>query len=90
MKDDNRLVRTCISGHIYDSGPVDFTSDVTAHFALHPTICKIPGSSKLLSWVAGTVASGLDALFLTQFDSQRIDYWQALYSSVVSSCFPIC
>lgn len=80
--DDNRLVRTCISGHIYDSGPVDFTSDVAAHFALHPTICKIPGSSKLLSWVAGTVASGLDALFLTQFDSQRIDYWQALYSSV--------
>ncbi|KAM5549231.1 hypothetical protein ABKV19_000590 [Rosa sericea] len=77
-----RLVRKCITGHIYDSGPVDFTTDLGTHYALHPTILKVPGSSKLVSWVAKGIASGLDALYLTRFESQWAEYWQALYSSV--------
>lgn len=81
-QDDSRLVMTCISGHIYDSGPVDFTGDLGARFALHPAIRRMPGSSKLVSLVAKGVTSGLDALFLTRFGSQRSEYWQTLYSSV--------
>lgn len=77
-----RLVRNCVSGHIYDSSPLDFTSDLGARFALHPSILKMPGSLKLVSWVAKGIASGLDALYLTRFESQRVEYWQALYSSV--------
>lgn len=77
-----QLVRNCVSGHIYDSSPLDFTSDLGARFGLHPSILKMPGSSKLVSWVAKGIASGLDALYLTRFESQRVEYWQALYSSV--------
>lgn len=80
--DDSRLVMTCISGQIYDSAPVDFTGDLGARFALHPAIRRLPGSSKLVSLVAKGVSSGLDALFLTKFGSQRSEYWQTLYSSV--------
>ncbi|KAA8536183.1 hypothetical protein F0562_028661 [Nyssa sinensis] len=79
---DSEMVRNCISGHIYDSSPVDFTSDLFAQFTLHPTILRMPGSAKLVSLVAKGVTSGLDALFLTRFGSQRTEYWQTLYSSV--------
>lgn len=85
MKDDSRLVRNCISGFIYDSSPLDFTSDFGARFGLPPTILKVPGSTKLASWVAKGVASGMDALYLTRFEFQRTEYWRTLYSSVVSS-----
>jgi len=44
----------------------------------------MPGSAKLVSWVAKGVTSGLDALFLTGFGSHRAEYWQTLYSTVVS------
>jgi len=44
----------------------------------------VPGPSKLVSWVAKSVTSGLDALYLTRFESQAAEHWQALYSSVVS------
>ncbi|KAM1002797.1 hypothetical protein FF1_003169 [Malus domestica] len=77
-----QLVRKCITGHIYDSGPVDFTSDLGTQYALHPTILKMPGSSKLVSWLARGIASGLDALYLTRFESQCAEYWHALFSSV--------
>ncbi|KAA8545885.1 hypothetical protein F0562_020664 [Nyssa sinensis] len=80
--DDSELVRNCISGHIYDSSPVDFTSDLVARFMLHPTILRLPGSTKLVSLAAKGVTSCLDALFLTRFGSQRTEYWQTLYSSV--------
>lgn len=83
MKDDSRLIRSCITGQIYDSGPVDFTSDLGARYAVHRSIFKVPGSAKLVSLVAKGVTSGLDALFITRFGSQRTDYWQSLYSSVV-------
>lgn len=78
--DDSRLIMTCISGQIYDSGPVNVTGDLGARFALHSS--NVPGSSKLVSMVAKGVTSGLDALFLTRFGSQRSEYWQTLYSSV--------
>ncbi|CAN8270810.1 unnamed protein product [Cochlearia groenlandica] len=80
--DDSQLVRNCLSGNVYDSGPLDFTSDLNAKFALHPTIRRMSGASKLVSWVAKGVSSGLDGLYLTRFESQRSEYWQALYSSV--------
>lgn len=84
MKGDSQLVMNCISGQIYDSSPVDFTGDLGARFALPPTILKLPGSAKLASLVAKGVTSSLDALFLTRFGSERSEYWQTLYSSVVS------
>lgn len=79
------MLRNCVSGHIYDSGPLDVTSDFGFRFALHPSMAKVPGSSKLVSLVAKSVASGLDALYLTSFESQAAEHWQALYSSVVST-----
>ncbi|KAK6241041.1 hypothetical protein SCA6_006430 [Theobroma cacao] len=80
--DGDQLVRNCVSGQIYDSSPVDFASDLNAQFVLHPSIRKMPGPSKLVSWIAKGVASGLDGLYLTGFQSQRAEYWQTLYSSV--------
>lgn len=80
--DESELVRTCLSGHIYDSGPIDFGGDLNVQFALHPAIRKMPGPSKFVSWVAKGVASTLDGLYLTGFESQRAEYWQTLYSSV--------
>ncbi|KAF5759228.1 putative alpha/Beta hydrolase [Helianthus annuus] len=80
--DDSRLIMTCISGQMYDSGPVNVTSDLGARFALQSSILNVPGSSKLASMVAKGVTSGLDALFLTRFGSHRSEYWQTLYSSV--------
>lgn len=78
------MVASCISGQIYDSDPIEFTSDLGARFTLHRSILKMPGSSKLVSLFAKGITSGLDALFLTRFGSQREEYWQTLYSSVVS------
>jgi len=85
LKPNYQLLRKCLSGQIYDSGPIDVTSDFGFRFALHPSIAKVPGPSKLVSWVAKSVTSGLDALYLTRFESQAAEHWQALYSSVVSS-----
>ncbi|GLU09295.1 hypothetical protein SLE2022_261610 [Rubroshorea leprosula] len=80
--DESELVRNCLCGHIFDSSPVDFGGDLNVQFALHPAIRKMPGPSKLVSWVAKGVASSLDGLYLTRFESQRAEYWQTLYSSV--------
>ncbi|KAJ0929135.1 putative alpha/Beta hydrolase [Helianthus annuus] len=80
--DDSRLIMTCISGQMYDSGPVSVTSDLGARFALNSSVLNVPGSSKLVSMVAKGVTSGLDAMFLTRFGSHRSEYWQTLYSSV--------
>ncbi|XP_075477291.1 uncharacterized protein LOC142518390 [Primulina tabacum] len=80
--EDSRLIASCISAQIYDSDPVDFADDLGARFALHRSILRMPGSSKLLSLFAKGVTSSLDALFLTRFGSQNAEYWQTLYSSV--------
>ncbi|KAL6982872.1 hypothetical protein U1Q18_016267 [Sarracenia purpurea var. burkii] len=80
--DEYRLVRDCVSGHIYDSSPVDFTSDLGTRFVLHPTVLKMSKPPRLASWIANGIASSLDSLFLSRFESQRADYWQTLYASV--------
>lgn len=80
--DEYRLVRDCVAGHIYDSCPTDFTSDMGTRFLLKPTVLKVPHPPRLVSWIANGIASSLDALFLNRFESQRAEYWQTLYSSV--------
>ncbi|OWM80739.1 uncharacterized protein LOC116216055 [Punica granatum] len=80
--DNVRLVRDCMSGYIFDSGPTDFTSDLGARFVVHPSVLKMSRPPRLASWVANGIASGLDALFLSRFESQRAEYWQTLYSSI--------
>lgn len=84
MKEDRRLVASCISGQIYDSDPIDFTTDLGARLALHRSVLKVPGAAKLASFLAKGVTSSLDALFLTRFGSQQAEYLQTLYSSAVS------
>ncbi|XP_061343181.1 uncharacterized protein LOC133289292 isoform X2 [Gastrolobium bilobum] len=79
--DDYQLVRDCISGYIYDSSPVDFTSDLGVRFLLHPTVLKVSHPPRFASWVANGIAFGLDSLFLSRFESQRAEYWQTLYST---------
>ncbi|PIN06060.1 hypothetical protein CDL12_21401 [Handroanthus impetiginosus] len=80
--EDSRLVASCISGQIYDSDPIEFTTDLGARFALHRSIIKMPGASKLVSFLAKGVTSSLDALFLTRLGLQRAEYWHSFYSSV--------
>lgn len=90
LKDEYRLVRDCVSGFIFDSTPVDFTSDLGTRFVLHPTVLKMSRTPPLASWIANGIASSLDALFLSRFESQRAEYWQTLYSTVVSIRSFIC
>ncbi|XP_056161026.1 uncharacterized protein LOC115685683 isoform X2 [Syzygium oleosum] len=82
FQDKYGLVRNCVSGHIFDSGPVDFTSDFGSRFTLPSTILKRPVPAKVASLIVKGVSSGLDALYLTRFGAQRAEYWQNLHSSV--------
>ncbi|KAH9692544.1 hypothetical protein KPL70_016427 [Citrus sinensis] len=82
LQDDRQLVRDCFSGQIYDSSPVDFTSDLGARFAVHPSVLNMSHPPRLVSRIANGIASGLDAFFLNRFESHRAEYWQTLYSSV--------
>ncbi|KAK2391682.1 alpha/beta-Hydrolases superfamily protein [Trifolium repens] len=79
--DDYQLVKDCISGYIYDSSPVDFTSDMGVRFILHPSVSKVSHPPRFASWIANGIASGLDSLFLNRFESQRAEYWRTLYST---------
>lgn len=79
--DDYQLVRDCISGYIYDSSPVDFTSDLGVRFLLNPSILKVSRPPRFALWIANGIASGLDSLFLTRFESHRAEYWRTLYST---------
>ncbi|KAJ6806259.1 uncharacterized protein M6B38_301730 [Iris pallida] len=81
-QDDYQLVRDCICGQIYDSSPIDFTSEVGTRFVLHPSVLKTTHTPRVISWMAKGVASGLDTLFINRFEAERADYWQTLYSSV--------
>ncbi|XP_022772858.1 uncharacterized protein LOC111315424 [Durio zibethinus] len=81
--DDLQLVKECFSGHIFDSSPVDFTSDLGARFVVHPTVLKMSHPPRIASWIANGISSGLDALFLSRFESHRAEYWQTLYASVI-------
>jgi farnesol dehydrogenase len=80
--DECQLVKDCISGHIFDSSPVDFTCDLGTRFAIHPSVLKMSQPPKVVSWIASGIGSSLDALFLSRFESQRAEYWQTLYASV--------
>ncbi|KAJ0785775.1 putative alpha/Beta hydrolase [Helianthus annuus] len=82
MKDEYRLVRDCLSGHIFDSSPVDFTSDLGTRFVLDPSVLKLSRPPKIATLIANGISSSLDAIFLTRFESQRAEYWQTLYASV--------
>ncbi|KAK9109167.1 hypothetical protein Sjap_017227 [Stephania japonica] len=82
LQDEYQLVRDCICGQIYDSSPVDFTSDMGTKFVLHPTILNMSRPPRLFSWMADGFAAGLDGLFLSRFEAQRAEYWQTLYASV--------
>ncbi|XP_074264123.1 uncharacterized protein LOC141586715 [Silene latifolia] len=77
-----QIVRDCVAGHIYDSSPVDFTSDLGTRFIVHPSVLGLSNPPRAVSWIANGIASGLDGLFLSRFESQRAEYWQTLYSSV--------
>ncbi|KAK4744801.1 hypothetical protein SAY87_011113 [Trapa incisa] len=78
----NLLVCPAYCGYIFNSCPVDFTSDLGSRFALHPSVMNISKPPRLASWIVNGIASGLDALFLSRFESQRAEYWQTLYSSI--------
>ncbi|KAL3840387.1 hypothetical protein ACJIZ3_024978 [Penstemon smallii] len=80
--DDYRLVRDCVSGHIFDSTPVDFVSEMGTRFFTHPTVLKMSHPPRLASWIASGISSGLDAVFLNRLESQRAEYWQTLYSTI--------
>lgn len=80
--DEYQLVRDCVSGHIFDSTPVDFVSDIGTRFVLSPTVLKVSKPPLFVSWIARGISSRLDALFITRFESQRADYWQTLYATV--------
>ncbi|KAG9450922.1 hypothetical protein H6P81_010887 [Aristolochia fimbriata] len=75
-------LRDCICGYIYDSSPVDFTSDLGTRFVLHPSVLKMNQPPRVVAWMANAIASGLDSLFINRFEAQRAEYWQTLYSSV--------
>jgi hypothetical protein len=80
--DDCRMVRNCISGFIYDSSPVDFTSDLGARLAVHPSTLGMSKPPKPFVWAANGIASSLDYVFLNRFESQRAEFWQTLYSTI--------
>jgi len=81
MMKDYRLVRNCISGQIYDSGPVDFVSDVGTQFLQNPVIGTSSQPSMIRSFMAKALASGMDTLFPSRIEAQRAEYWHTLYSS---------
>ncbi|KAF0908706.1 hypothetical protein E2562_028143 [Oryza meyeriana var. granulata] len=79
--EDYRLVRNCICGQIYDSGPVDFFGDVGTQFLQNLMIGNSSQPSMLLSWMTKALASGMDTLFPSRIEAQRAEYWHTLYSS---------
>ena len=78
MQDEIRLVNDNISGQIYDSGPINFNSNLATRLILHPNGIRSTEPRKAASWMAKMVTSGLDTLFLGRFETQRADYWQTL------------
>jgi hypothetical protein len=80
-------VRNCICGQIYDSGPVNFISDVDTQFLPNPVVGNSSQPSILRSWMAKALASGMDTLFPSRIEAQRAEYWHTLYSSAVSQIY---
>ncbi|XP_023772287.1 uncharacterized protein LOC111920956 isoform X1 [Lactuca sativa] len=80
--DEYEVVRNCISGHIYDSCPIDFVSDLATRFVLHPSVLKVSHPPIIVKWIANGFSSSLDTLFPKRWNSLRADYWQTLYSTI--------
>ncbi|CAH1442746.1 unnamed protein product [Lactuca virosa] len=80
--EEYQLIRKCISGHIYDSCPIDFVKDLATRFVLHPSVLKVSHPPIILTWIANGILSGLDALCPERWESQRTEYWQTLYSTI--------
>eukprot|EP00250_Pteridium_aquilinum_P006165 c16137_g1_i1 orf=688-1866(-) len=77
------VVMRSLSGLIFDSSPVDFVTHLGAKFVSHQVLTLQPGRPiGFISWVAYAVGRGVDVVFSRQLGPQRIDLWQALYSSV--------
>ncbi|EPS64116.1 hypothetical protein M569_10666, partial [Genlisea aurea] len=80
--DEYKLVKDCLSGHIFDSSPVDFISDLGTRVALHPTVIGMRSPPLPVTWIARGMSYCLDGFFLSRFESQRAEYWQTLYSTI--------
>lgn len=81
-RDEYQLVSDCISGQIFDSTPVDFTSDLGTKFVLHPTVLKRSRPPFIASWIAHSLKYTADKFFLYKMESLRAEYWQTLYSTI--------
>jgi hypothetical protein len=62
---------------------VDFVSDVGAKVVRSQFVRKSQKPSIIISWGTKAGAKILDALFLSQFELQRADYWLTMLQSVV-------
>ncbi|KAK8969275.1 hypothetical protein KSP40_PGU005337 [Platanthera guangdongensis] len=80
FEDGYGLVKLCLSGQMYDSSPVDFTSDLGTRFVLQPSVLGLSRPPRLVAWMAKAFSSTLDALFINRFEAERAEYWQTLYS----------
>ncbi|KAK8969015.1 hypothetical protein KSP40_PGU004791 [Platanthera guangdongensis] len=80
LQDGYGLVKLCLSGQMYDSSPVDFTSDLGTRFVLQPSVLGLSRPPRLVAWMAKAFSSTLDALFINRFEAERAEYWQTLYS----------
>jgi hypothetical protein len=70
-----------VAGQIHDSSPVDFVSDVGAKVVRSQFVRKSQKPSIIISWGTKAGAKILDALFLSQFELQRADYWLTMLQS---------
>ncbi|KAH7442785.1 hypothetical protein KP509_02G001900 [Ceratopteris richardii] len=76
-------VKQSLSGLIFDSSPVDAVSHLGAKFVSHQVLTLRPGRPiAIVSWVAYAVSRGVDVVFSRQLGQERIDLWEALYSTV--------
>eukprot|EP00252_Welwitschia_mirabilis_P021014 TRINITY_DN5276_c0_g1_i1.p1 TRINITY_DN5276_c0_g1~~TRINITY_DN5276_c0_g1_i1.p1 ORF type:complete len:378 (-),score=48.54 TRINITY_DN5276_c0_g1_i1:356-1489(-) len=77
-----RSIKKCVAGQIYDSTPVDFTSEAGINFCTNPTILKRKTVPRVWRWGIEALSWMLESLFLTRFERMRAEYWQILYSLV--------
>ncbi|CAK9200633.1 unnamed protein product [Sphagnum troendelagicum] len=81
LREKYGAVRACVAGQIHDSSPVDFVSDVGAKVVRSQFVRKSQKPSIIISWGTKAGAKILDALFLSQFELQRADYWLTMLQS---------
>ncbi|XP_042439200.1 uncharacterized protein LOC122024611 [Zingiber officinale] len=89
IPDEYRLIRDCVCGQIHDSGPVDFTNESVARFIHHPSAQRLFRLTRITSWAARAMTSGLGNIFASRLEAQRVEYWKTLYSSASMGAFLI-